>query len=153
MKTKKSKLIRRLTIFVFVIMPSILLYRCVIDTFDMKLKIVNHTSETIFVDLSKDKSFNAHPISIDTVKGDTLWNYIRWVPSLDSLENIPPSLGSWESFINKKCHDSTLTIFIFDKKLLKSVSPDSLVSNQLYSKKHSYKVKDLEKLNWRIEYK
>lgn len=152
MKIPKLRLIK-LAILALVVMPSLLLYRCVVDTFDMKLKIVNQTSGTIFVDLSNDKSFNAHPVSIDTVKGDTLWNYMIWVPSLDSLENIPPSLGSWESFINKRCQDSTLTVFLFDKELLKSVKPDSLISNQLYSKKYSYKVKDLEKLNWRVEYK
>ena len=152
MKTKEFKLVRRLAILAFVVM-TFLLYRCVVDTFDMKLRIVNQTSETIFVDFSKDESFNAHPVSIDTIKGDTLWNYMRWVPSLDSLENIPPSLGSWESFINKKCQDSTLTIFIFDIELLKSIPPDSLVTRQLYSKKFTYKVKDLDKLNWRVEYK
>lgn len=125
---------------------------CVVDTFDTKLIVVNKTPGTVFVDLSKYKSFESHPVPIDTVKGDTLWNYMRWIPPMDSLNNQPP-FGSWERFINEDCTDSTLTVFIFDKKLLKSTQPDSLIANQLYTKKYSYKVKDLEKLNWRIEYR
>lgn len=152
MRTIKVKSIKLATLVIITF--SVLLYRCVVDTFDMKLRIVNKTSGTIFVDLSQSsKSFKSHPVVIDSIKRDTLWNYIRWVSPLDSLSNQPPSGGSWESYINKKCEDSTLTVFIFDKALLKSVKPDSLVAKQLYSKKFTYKVKDLEKLNWRVEYK
>jgi len=145
MKTLKFKAL--------IILVSIFLNRCVIDTFDMRLKVVNKTEKTIFVDLSKSGYFKSHPVLIDSIKMDTLWNYMKWVNPLDSVDNIPRSQGSWEAYINEECQDSTLTVFIFDKPLLKSTSPDSLVSNQLYSKKFSYKVKDLEKLNWRIEYK
>ena len=154
MKTKEFNPIRRLAILAFVVVTSVLLYRCVIDTFDMKLKIVNQTEDTIFVGPSKSgKSFKSHPVQIDSIKGDTLWRYMEWVNPFDSLDGPPPTLGSWEAYINEKCEDSTLTVFIFEKPLLKSVSADSLVSNQIYSKKYSYKVKDLEKLNWRVEYK
>lgn len=71
---------------------------------------------------------------------------------MDSSIHIPPSSGSWVNYINEKCEDSTLTVFLFDKEFLKAVPPDSVVARQLYSKKYSYKVKDLEKLQWRIEY-
>ncbi len=152
MKILESITIKLTSIAIVVVSPFFLM-RCVVDTFDMKLKIVNRTSETIFVDLSKtNKPFKSHPVQIDSIKKDTLWNYMRWIPPLDSLDNQPP-FGSWEGYINKKCEDSTLTIFIFDKRLLKTMSRDSLVANQLYSKKFAYKVKDLEKLNWRVEYK
>ena len=125
---------------------------CVVDTFDSKLIVVNATPNTIFIDLSKSKSFESHPVPIDEVNGDTLWNYARWIPPMDSLNGQPP-FGSWERYINGNCTDRTLTIFIFDSRLLKSVPRDSLVSNQIYSRKYSYKVRDLEKLNWRIEFK
>jgi len=122
------------------------------DPYDMKLKIVNQTDETIFIDISKAKSFKSYPVVIDEIKKDTIWNYMTWIKSKDSLE-VPAIGNSWEGVINKQSEDSTLTIFIFDRELLKSVPPDSLVSKQLYTKKFAYKVKDLEKLNWRVEYK
>lgn len=138
---------------IVMIVSSVLLYRCVVDTFDMRLKILNNTAETIFVVHSKTKSFNSHPIAIDSIKGDTLWNYMLWAHPFDSVKDIPPSEGSWEAYINRKCQDSTLTIFIFDTALLKSVARDCVVTKPLYSKKYSYKAKDLEKLNWQVEYK
>ena len=77
---------------------------------------------------------------------------MRWSPPRGSLAHIPPSLGSWEEYINKKCEDSTLTVFLFDATLLTSVPRDSLVAQQLCTKKFAYKVKGLEKLNWRVVY-
>lgn len=137
--------------FVIVLCAPFFLVGCVVDTFDTKLIVVNETPETVFVDLSKSKSFESHPVSIDTTKGDTLWSYMRWIPPMDSLNSQPP-LGSWERYINEDCSDSTLTVFIFDRRLLRSTSRNSLIAKQLYSRKYSYKVRDLENLNWRIEY-
>jgi|GEM_PF-2503883 len=125
---------------------------CVYDVFDNKLIIVNKSNQTIFVNLSKTNSFSSFPVLIDTLKGDTLWEYMSWIPAGDSLRNQPP-FGGWEDYINKRCEDSTLTVFIFDRKLLKNNSRDTLVKNQLYSKKYSYTVKHLQKLHWRIEQK
>jgi len=142
---------RRLVLVMIV--SSILLCRCVVDTFDMRVRIVNNTAETIFVVLSTTKSLSSHPIAIDPIKGDTLWNDMRWVNPLDSINSIPPSEGSWGAYINRKCQDSTLTVFVFDKSMLKSASRDSLAIKQLYSERFTYKVKDLEKLNWRVECK
>ncbi|OGX88213.1 hypothetical protein [Hymenobacter glacialis] len=63
---------------------------------------------------------------------------------------MPPALGSWEEYINKKCEDSTLTVFLFDTTLLTGVPRDSLVVQQRYTKKYEYKAKDLEKASWRV---
>ncbi|MBS1557664.1 MAG: hypothetical protein JST69_02960 [Bacteroidetes bacterium] len=145
MKSKK-------TVKIFATLIISFLSGCVYDKFDNKLVIINKSTETVFVDISKKSSFNSHPISIDSVKRDTLWNYMRWIPAGDSLRCQPP-FGSWEGYVNKSCEDSTLTVYLFGKKLLTGTPQDSLVKNQLYSKKYSYKVKDLEKLHWRIEYK
>jgi hypothetical protein len=131
----------------------ILFSQCIVDSFDTRLTIINKTSQTIFIDISKDGYFNKAPISVDTVKRDTIWDNMRWTPPMDSSSHIPPSLGSWEKYVNEKCKDSVLTIFIFDEQLLKSVSQDSLITNQICSEKYLYKVKDLERLNWRIEYR
>lgn len=117
---------------------------------DGKLTIANESKDTIFIALSADGIIKENPIKF--VNGDTLWSHIRYI--LPEKEDHPLSFGSnsWENTINTKYKDSTLTIFIFDKKLLKLVTEDSLLKHQLYSEKFSYKVKDLEKLNWRIEY-
>jgi hypothetical protein len=144
---------RRITLTLYIITISTFLTQCVVDTFDTRLTIINKTPETIFIVLSKDGQFKTPPVSIDLIKRDTIWDNMRWTPPMDSSIHIPQSLGSWENYINEKCKDSTLTIFVFDRRILKSVTQDSLLANQLYSKKYSYKVKDLKKLNWTLAYK
>lgn len=121
------------------------------DPIDDRLTIVNKTNRTIFFEITDEDTFDNYPVKIE--KSDTLWDYISFVKANEAAKQ--PLMGKrrWERYVNQDCKDSTLRVFIFDKKLLHSVPPDSLVSNQLYSKKYSYKVKDLEKLNWRIEYK
>lgn len=121
------------------------------DHWDQKLTIVNEASDTIFVAIPLDGYFKEFPIKID--RGDTLWTHTRFVTPGDSTKPLSVEGMSWEETINKKSNDSTLTVFVFEKDLLKSISADSLLSNQLYSEKYSYTVKDLEELNWRIVYK
>ena len=137
--------------FLIIVLPFLLI-KCVVDTFDTRLRIVNKTTETVFINLSKNDRFTS-PVVLDLVKRDTLWDEMRWTPSMDSSEHIPPSLGSWEKYINEKCQDSTLTVFIFDRNLLRSVPLDTLIVKQLHTKKFTYKAKELERLNWRVEYK
>lgn len=122
------------------------------DPYDNRLKIINNSSETIFVELSEDESFSysKSPIVIDSLTKDTLWHYMQFVSPMDSLRI--PQLGkkSWEKNINKYYKDSILTVFIFDSKLLREKPFEVIASEKLYSKKFRYKVKDLEKINWRL---
>ena len=141
----------KMTLCILTFVLPFFLVTCVIDTFDMRLNIVNKTQETVFINISKNNRFTS-PV-IDRISRDTLWDEMRWSSPRDSSTHMPPSLGSWEKYINKKCEDSTLTIFIFDTKLLKSMSLDSIVTKQLYTRKLAYKAKDLERLNWRVEYR
>jgi hypothetical protein len=77
---------------------------------------------------------------------------MNFINSRDSA--LLPLIGrdGWRNAIIKRSVDSTLTVFIFDIALLESVSPESLVAKQLCSKKVVYGLRDLERLNWRIEY-
>jgi len=151
MKSTKSKHTGYSIVFVALI--PFLLSHCVIDNFDSKLKIVNNSNEGIFVTISENSSFQFYPIVIDSVTKDTLWDYTEFILPLDSTEGPPPTLGSWENYININCEDSILNIFIFDRSLLRNVKPDSLVLSQIFSKRYSLKVNDLQKIDWRILYK
>ena len=137
------------------VLPGVLpflLSACVVDTFDMRLSVVNTTPATVFIALSPNGRFTTYPVVIDNIRGDTVWNEMRWAAPRNSSAHMPPSLGSWEEYINKKCADSTLTVFVFNAALLSRVPPDSLVAQQLYTQKFAYKAKDLEKLHWRLVY-
>lgn len=134
---------------ILILLLTFLIEAC--DPYDGRLSIINHKSDTVFVLLSVDGHFKEYPIKFD--KADTLWTHIRYISPNDSTEVLSMGRNSWENTINKNYKDSTITIFFFDRELLKSLPPDSLLSKQLYSKKFTYKVKDLEKLNWRVEYK
>lgn len=115
------------------------------------LEVVNRSSDTIFFELSYNRKLESYPIQRGA-SGDTLWQHMNFVYPRDSAELPLIGRNAWRNFINKKSTDSTLTIFVFERGLLKSVAPDSLVAKQLYSKKFFYTVKDLEKLKWRVEY-
>jgi hypothetical protein len=128
-------------------------YNCVVDKFDDKMKIVNSSNETIFVILSPSIFFKSMPVIIDNKNGDTLWNEMRWVKPLDSITFIPPTLGSWEEYVNKICESGRINIFIFENRLLKDISPDSLLLKQQKSKLYTLNINELEKNNWRIIYK
>jgi hypothetical protein len=123
------------------------------DPYDTRLTVVNKTTDTIFFVLSEDGNFEKYPIWIDSTNRDTLWTHTDFVKPKDEMSIASMGKNSWEKSIDEHYKDSTLIVFLFEERLLKAVSRDSLLANHLYSKKYAYKVKDLEKLNWRIEYK
>lgn len=132
----------------------ILVWGC--DPIDKKIVLSNKSSDVIFFSTSVNDSIItrspfSHAYKID--QGDTIWDESSNLVLSDSSKFLT-IIGkhAWENYINKKCKDSTLRIFIFNKSLTK-VPWDTIVSKQLYSKKFTYKVKDLEALNWRVEYK
>lgn len=121
------------------------------DPYDMKLIIVNRSSQNVFFDISKTGKFKSHPIVLDEKTMDTTWDYINWVNANDYMK-VPAIGNSWDGFINNECIDSTLTVFIFTDSLLKNVPKDSIVKFQMCTKKLNFKVADLNKIKWRIEF-
>jgi hypothetical protein len=121
------------------------------DQFDDRLTILNKSSQTIFYELSQTGVIKKYPIVMDSNNRDTLWNRTPYVKPGDSSSIVLND--NWEKYIYHEYKDSVMTIYIFDEHLLKKISPDSLISNQIYTKKYRYKVDDLKKLNWHIEFK
>jgi hypothetical protein len=135
-------------IFIFQVVFSVCI-SC--DPIDDRLTIVNNTNRTVFFEISNKDHFDNYPLRMQ--KLDTLWDYVNFVKAKQELKQ--PLIGKrrWERYINQDCQDSTVRIFLFERDLLISASADSLLANQLYSSKFSFKVEDLKKLNWRVEYK
>lgn len=123
------------------------------DPYDTRLTIVNNSNDTILLALPEDGRFKKYPIWIDSITQDTLWTHTDFITPHNEMSVVSMGKKSWEDHLSKHYKDSTLIVFIFDKEFLKSTPSDSLVSKQLYTKKYAYKVRDLEKLNWRVEYK
>lgn len=121
------------------------------DPMDDRLTIVNKTKDDIFYSLSTIDSVSINPLRIvnsaDTVFFDS---QIVLADSIYKHGLIGPN--EWEYFINRDCQDSTLRIFIFEKKLILNTPWDSIVAKQQYSKKYELTVKELEKLNWQVVY-
>lgn len=97
-------------------------------------------------------SFSEYPIKLDE-GGQVLWSHTRFLAKGESVKPLSIEGLTWERTINEECPDSTLVVFFFTRKLLETAPADSLVKNQISSKKYSYKVKDLESIGWRIECK
>jgi hypothetical protein len=138
---------------IFIVL-SLLLLGC--DPID-KIELHNRSSKVIFYSTSVNDSItgrnpftNAYKIN----EGDTTWDESSNLLLSDSSKFLTIiGKNAWVDYINKNCKDSTLRIFVFEKELIEQIPWDTLVAKQLYTKKFSYKVKDLEKLNWQIEYK
>ena len=116
-----------------------------------EIVIQNQSNDTIFFELSHNYKLEIFPIQKES-NGDTLWTQMNVVFPNENVKLPLIGTNGWRNFINKKCIDSTLTIFFFDKELLETVSKDSLLTDQLYTQKLAYTVRDLEKLNWLIKY-
>jgi len=146
------KLIKRFTVGITV---SIILLRC--DPIDKRLVLANDSDDLVFYTMSPNDSIRGRSPFFHSYKveqGDTVWDESSDLLLADSSKSVAMiGRNAWEKYINTRCKDSTLRIFVFEKNLITKVPWDSLMSKQLYTKKFAYKVKDLEKLNWRVEYK
>jgi hypothetical protein len=119
------------------------------DPHDGKLTIVNTSDDTIFYSFSyNNDSISSYPINQKDGKDNYEDSYIVQPKS----ENHELVMDTWENFINKELKDSTLIIFFFSKDLIRTAGKDSIMRNQLYSKRERVKVKDLESLDWRVTY-
>jgi hypothetical protein len=119
------------------------------DPKDGKLTLVNTTNDTIFYSLTYDDDDFSYPI----VQKDGKDNYQFSDIIEPNNENHQGVMDTWEYFIDNKSKDSTLRVFFFSKNLIKTAGKDSIMKNQLYSKKINLKVEDLKRLNWRVVYK
>lgn len=120
------------------------------DRWDQRLVLVNKRRvDTLYLTISMDDRFDRHPVWIE--RGDTVWTHIRYLAPGDSIRPLSIEGITWRDQINEHCKDSTLSIFVFENTLLKVVRRDSLVAKQIYSKKITMKVRELDRLNWRLE--
>ena len=118
------------------LLPIIVILICSnCDIDNRKLLIVNNTNDTIYYELQ-----------IDTMMKYDL--YLQEILPSDSFRPLfaKGGEGAWEYKINRLSPDSTLHIYFFN-------SDD--ITNSINSggyKRMSLKVKDLDSLNWNIEF-
>lgn len=120
------------------------------DPTDDRLKIFNSSNGEIFYSIAKRGTFSTNPLLI--VNKDTLLESSNIVLPNSSFNHALIGSNEWEYFINRDCEDSTLRVFFFTKELIINNSWDSLVRNQLYSKKITATVAELDFLDWMITY-
>lgn len=120
------------------------------DPSDGKLIFVNTSNDTIFYSVAYcSDSVTTYPIIHYNWKGSDTSYSDYLLPKKE--QHIVFLMDRWERMINS-CKDSTLTVFFFSKDLIKNAGKDSIMRYQLYTEKKKLKVKELEKLNWRVTY-
>jgi hypothetical protein len=126
---------------------AVLLSGC--DPMDMRLTIVNESSHDIFYQVSSDDSFSdSNPLRI--IENDTVWHESSMVKRNSETTKAMLGRNGWESFINKKCKDSILRLFVFKKDLLLSDNWESIFKRQFFSQKYNMTIEELEKNDWKI---
>jgi hypothetical protein len=135
---------------------TLIVLACGCDPID-KIELHNKSNKMIFYSTSVNDSITGRSPYFSTYKvdkRDTVWDESSNLLLSDSSKFLTIiGKNAWVNYINEQCKDSTLRIFVFEKGLITKVPWDTLVAKQLYTKKFAYKVRDLEKLNWQIEYK
>ncbi len=116
------------------------------------INMTNKSDKTVFFIVSFDQSFTNYPISFSSESQDTLWENMSYLTSNDNSKLPVIGRKGWETNMIKRSSDTSITIFYFEKEILLSGNKDSILSNQIFSKKVKYKLKDLENLDWQIEY-
>lgn len=134
-------------IFIFILLV-ILGTSC--DPYDNRLTIVNDSNDTIYFVLSDDLRLKSHPIWIS--QSDTLWTHTNFIKPFQQVKMAKLGRNGWDKYINESCNDSTIHIFFFQRSILNQKNQNDLVTKQLWSLKKSYKLKEIEELEWKIRF-
>ena len=117
------------------------------DYYDSRLTITNKTDNQICFDYDLDTI-------LDVLSQNQKIYFVN--NSLAPNETRPITLpGSTDMWIRKlnQSKDTTLSFFIFDYKTVLNSDWDSLRKNNGYIQRLDFKLKDLEKIDWKIEIK
>jgi hypothetical protein len=122
---------------IFIIVLVFQLIGC--DYTSKKLKIVNNTNETKFCIYKLDTTLRKYAPQ----------TFLELLPHSYIMPSMPGKGDLiWEHTINNHSIDSTLYIYFFDTNQI----DESIVSQHRY-KRFDYKVKELDNINWVVEYK
>ncbi len=129
---------------------SFYLCSCIYDYGDGKLTLINNSSDTVYFKLiwDEDSSFLNSKNLIDTI------NYIssrEIIKPKDSLPSVVHNI-SWENLINSRFSDSTLKIVFMSKNLFNKQLKDSLKLFHSKYKMYKFKVKQLNRMKWKVSY-
>lgn len=129
----------------YLLLICFFLTSCILSTWDSRVVLVNNTSEKIrYIDQLMSK---------DDLTPDTL-NCGQW-----NFYDVPPKseqrLHSQVKFdVYFKQHpENFFRIFIINEDSLQKYGACEILRQQMFVKRYDLKYDDLEKLNWRVEYK
>jgi len=117
------------------------------DYYDSRLTITNKTDYQICFDYDLDTILD---VPSQTKKIYFVNNSLA--PNESRAMTLPGSTDMWIRKLNQS-KDTTLSFFIFDYKTVLNSDWDSLRKNNGYIQRLDFKLKDLEKLDWKIEIK
>jgi len=117
------------------------------DYYDSRLTITNMTNNQICFDYNLDTILDVQSQNqkIYFVNNSLSPNETRAI-------TLPGSTDMWIRKLNQS-KDTTLSFFIFDYKTVLNSDWDSLRKNNGYIQRLDFKLKDLEKIDWKIEIK
>ncbi|WP_316846241.1 hypothetical protein [Pedobacter psychrodurus] len=119
-----------------------LISSCILDEWDRRFIIINHSNARIYVDYSLDtvpvypsKNYTQKIFDTSIVKGDSTF--------------LTAGKPTWPKFIEHSKYKK-ITLFIFDADLLsEKINLDSLIDKKQY-KSLIFNGEQLEKLNWHV---
>ncbi len=118
------------------------------DYHDTKLVLYNKTNDTVYYDIMySDERLEWNPYAKKNGKVDvSISQFI--LPKENKSSAV---MGTWEEQIYRMAEDSAIRVYFFKKELV-NIDNDSFLKKQDYTKKIKLKIKDLEKIKWKIVY-
>lgn len=116
------------------------------DEMDSEFSIVNNSDKYLFF------------INSSLIYPDTMLGYVNnpFLQERDKFTIKPNSIykqkDRWRAALAHEKSTGIMTIFLFDKAVIDSVSWDKIREDYLVAKRYEYTLKQLDSLNWTITY-
>lgn len=125
--------------FKFFICTKLLVFGFICNPYDNRLKVINKSNSNIYVVYHDTSTLSDYPnlvLNLDLVKiGDSI--------SLITNRN------GWPNHI-KNSRNKRLNLFFIHQDTVKKRTKEFIILNEIYIKKVSYSLKEIENMNWQV---
>jgi hypothetical protein len=128
----------------------------------MKFLIILMVFSAISCDITENRNILINNNSKDSITCFVTTNNIQIKPKnvynemyVDLIKNdfgmINPIRQSWEEYI-KQCDGNLIRLYIIKQDSINKYGWEKIRAKEIYNKKYLFKIKDLDQINWSINY-
>jgi len=133
-----------------IVLMLLLLSGCMYDKIDSReIKVFNNSNRTVFCIISTNDSVNGMAGFGFPSQYNNTYHFHPILPGTVSEPNHKPRF--WES-LEERSESKKMRLFIIDNDSVLKYGWEKIMGNNIYTKKYTVSINDLDKTNWKIEY-